>query len=308
MTTTKSLQDLALSFVDSRDERAFTLLHNRLKPGLKKHIQRYHQDPDVVEEILAITLSKAFIYVDKYDSRWHFSTWIYKICINECLMELRRQKALTSFDGIIETKSSVNAVNPDDWKIDHEYEFFENEEIVQPESLYAEVLEEIKNLDPIYREIIEDRILRKMKYTEIAEKRGLKINTVRSRIHSAKKVIKHVWIEKKRKTTNKNINILGVAVLKMLDEKKSSKKVEEPEKKIQETSSFITSARYGSGETWVEVTERVQKIYNEKGSVKSCNKLGGDPCYGVPKVLLINYTLEGKDYILEIKEGKLFSL
>jgi RNA polymerase sigma-70 factor (ECF subfamily) len=306
MTTTKSLQELALSFVDTRDERDFTLLHNRLKPGLKKYIQKYHQNPDVVDEILAITLSKAFIYVDKYDSRWHFSTWIYKICMNECLMELRRQKSLTSFEGILETKASVKAINPEDWKIDDDYEFYSNEEIVQPESLYEEVLAEIKNLDPIYREIIEDRILRKMKYTEIAEKRGLKINTVRSRIHSAKKVIKHVWIEKKRKTTSKNINILGVAVLKMLDDRKNQSPKKEVEIVSQDCSLIINSAKYGSGESWFDVTSRVQKIYSEKMEVKSSNKLGGDPCYGVPKILVINYTSNGVNSEVEVKEGKLF--
>jgi RNA polymerase sigma factor (sigma-70 family) len=302
MVTNKSLQEIALSFVGSRDERDFTLLHDRLKPGLKKYIQKYHQDNDIVDEILSITLSKAFIYVDKYDSQWHFSTWIYKICQNECLMELRRQKPLTSFDGLMESKTTIKAVNHEDWKVDNDYEFFNNEEIVEPETLYGEVLEEIKNLDSIYREIIEDKILLKMKYTEIAEKRGLKLNTVRSRIHSAKKVIKNVWIEKKRQSTNKNINILGVAVLKMLDDKKPHKV------KIQEVECpLIISARYGAGETWINVTEKAQRVLFEKKELKSSNKLGGDPCYGMPKVLEIKYTLNEQTFKVEIKEGKLFS-
>jgi RNA polymerase sigma-70 factor (ECF subfamily) len=303
MVTNKSLQEIALSFVGSRDERDFTLLHDRLKPGLKKYIQKYHQDTDIVDEILAITLSKAFIFVDKYDSQWHFSTWIYKICQNECLMELRRQKSLTSFDGIMESKTTIKAVNQDDWKVDHDYEFFNNEEIVEPETLYDEVLEEIKCLDPIYREIIEDKILLKMKYHEIAEKRGLKLNTVRSRIHSAKKVIKNVWIEKKRQSTNKNINILGVAVLKMLEDKRPRKV------KIQDVESpQISFARYGAGENWINVTEKAQRVLLEKKEVKSSNKLGGDPCYGISKVLEVEYTFNEQTFKVEIKEGKLFSI
>jgi RNA polymerase sigma factor (sigma-70 family) len=301
----KSLQNLALDFVESRSERSFTLLYNRLKPGLKKHIQRYHQDPDIVDEILAITLSKAYVYADKYDSRWNFSTWIYKICQNECLMEIRRKNAVSSLDIMMDSKSTIKAINDDDWQVTPEYEIYSNEEVVHADSLYAEVLQEIRNLPEHYREIIEDRIVDKMKYKEIAEKRGLKINTVRSRIHSAKKVIKNLWIEKKRKSTSKTINILGVTILQLLgDDEKPSKINHGTEVTIQ-----ITKAHYGAGTAWVDVLEKFKKIYEEKGEVKSSNRLGGDPCYGSAKMLKVEYLCEkGKSYTVEIKEGKVFSV
>lgn len=298
----KSLQQLALDFVDSRSERSFTLLHNRLKPGLRKFIQRYHQDSEIVNEILAITLSKAYVYADKYDSKWNFSTWIYKICQNECLMEIRRQNSLYSLDTMIENKLPVKAINHDDWKIENDYEFFSEEEIVQMDSVYSEILEEIKNLPEHYREIIEDRIVEKMKYKDIAEKRGLKINTVRSRIHSAKKVIKNLWIEKKIKDGgSKTVNILGVTILQLLEDEDKKKETKSPTFQIE-----ITKALYGSGETWLDVTEKSSRIFNEKSEVKASNRLGGDPCYGKAKVLMIEYTRNGKNYVEEIKEGKAF--
>jgi RNA polymerase sigma factor (sigma-70 family) len=301
---TKSLQQLALDFVDSRCEKSFTLLHNRLKPGLKKFIQKYHQDGEIVDEILAITLSKAFVYADKYDSRWNFSTWIYKICQNECLMEIRRQNSLYSLDNMIDNKIPIKAVNNDDWKTENDYEFFADEETVQSDSLYSEVLQEIKNLPEHYKEIIEDRIVEKMKYKDIAKKRGLKINTIRSRIHSAKKIIKNLWIEKKIKGGgSKTINILGVTILQLLDDdKKKTKKVDTaPVVPI-----TVTNAKYGSGNDWIDVTEKVSKVYSERSEVKASNRLGGDPCYGRAKVLIVEYTKEDKYYVEEIKEGKVF--
>lgn len=301
---TKSLQQLALDFVDSRTEKSFTLLHDRLKPGLKKFIQKYHQDSETVDEILAITLSKAYVYADKYDSQWNFSTWIYKICQNECLMEIRRKNSLYSLDNMIDSKMTIKAVNNDDWKMENDYEFFADEEMVQSDSLYAEVLQEIKNLPDHYKEIIEDRIVEKMKYKDIAKKRGLKINTIRSRIHSAKKIIKNLWIEKKIKGGgSKTINILGVTILQLLDDdKKKTKKVEKkPEVEI-----TITKAIYGSEQVWIDVTEKVIKVFSERYEVKATNRLGGDPCYGRAKILMIEYTKDDKQYVEEIKEGKFF--
>jgi RNA polymerase sigma-70 factor (ECF subfamily) len=303
----KSLQQLALDFVSSRSERTFTHLHNRLKPGLRKFITKYHQDLDTIDEILAITLSKAYVYVDKYDDRWNFSTWIYKICQNECLMEIRRKNSISSLNNMIDNKVTIKAMNDDDWKTVPEYEVFADEDVVQPETLYEEVLEEIRNLPEHYKEIIEDRIVDKMKYKDIADKRGLKINTVRSRIHSAKKVIKNMWIERRKNdsTSSKTINILGVTILQLLgDDDKSSKN----QKLENLTNVIITRARYGAGNAWFEVTEKFSKIFSEKGEVKASNRLGGDPCYGSPKMLIVDYTSEGKIYTSEIKEGKLFSV
>ena len=302
MLETKSLQQLALDFVDSRNERSFTLLHNRLKPGLKKFVQKYHQDGETIDEILAITLSKAYVYVDKYDSQWNFSTWIYKICQNECLMEIRRKNAMYSLDNMLDSKVPIKAINNDDWKVESDYEFFSDEETVQPDSLYSEILEEIKNLPEHYRDIIEDRIVEKMKYKDIAIKRGLLINTVRSRIHSAKKVIKNLWIDKKLKSnSSKTINIIGVTILQLLDDK------EHKNKKIQSGPPVdVTSAKYGSGSTWIDVTEKAIKLLAEKNEIKASNRLGGDPCYGATKVFIVEYTREGKSFIEEIKEGKYF--
>ena len=302
MLETKSLQQLALDFVDSRNQRSFTLLHNRLKPGLKKFVQKYHQDGETIDEILAITLSKAYVYVDKYDSQWNFSTWIYKICQNECLMEIRRKNAMYSLDNMLDSKVPIKAINNDDWKVESDYEFFSDEETVQPDSLYSEILEEIKNLPEHYRDIIEDRIVEKMKYKDIAIKRGLLINTVRSRIHSAKKVIKNLWIDKKLKSnSSKTINIIGVTILQLLDDK------EHKNKKIQSGPPVdVTSAKYGSGSTWIDVTEKAIKLLAEKNEIKASNRLGGDPCYGATKVFIVEYTREGKSFIEEIKEGKYF--
>jgi len=297
----KSLQQLALDFVDSRSERSFTLLHNRLKPGLRKFIQKYHQDSEIVNDILAITLSKAYVFADKYDSRWNFSTWIYKICQNECLMEIRRQNSLYSLDTMIENKIPMKAINHDDWKVENDYEFFSDEETVQTDSVYSEILTEIKNLPEHYREIIEDRVVEKMKYKEIAKKRGLKINTVRSRIHSAKKVIKNLWIEKKIKDGgSKTVNILGVTILQLLDDDKK-KETKTPAFQIE-----IIKVLYGSGETWIDVTEKSSRIFNERSEIKASNRLGGDPCYGKAKTLMIEYNRNGKNYVEEIKEGKAF--
>jgi len=210
---TKSLQDTALDFVNDRTEKSFAKLYYRLKPGLRKMIQKYHTDSDTIDDILAVTFSNAFAFVDKYDSRWNFSTWVYKICQNECLMELRRKNATYSLNAMEESNIKVKPAEADEWIEVPEYEYFDSSVELPVEKVYEEIMEEMKALHSPYKEVMYDREVLKLKYKDIAEKHGIKINTVRSRIHCAKKIVRHRWIEKKRQVTDKPLFIRNVTTI-----------------------------------------------------------------------------------------------
>ena len=209
----KSLQDIALDFVNDRTEASFAKLYHRLKPGLRKMAQKYHKDSETVDDILAVSFSNAFAFVDKYDPRWNFSTWIYKICQNECLMELRRKNAIYSLEAMEEANIKVRPTDSDDWMEVPEYEFFDDTVEISAEKVYEEMLEEMENLHSPYKEVMHDWRVEKLKYKDIAEKRNIPINTVRSRIHSAKKIIKSRWLEKKQQEYNAPIRIKNVTTI-----------------------------------------------------------------------------------------------
>lgn len=210
-----NLQEMALKFVEARTEESFTHLYHRLRPGLRNQVMKYFSDDETISEILAITLSKAFSLVEMYDPRWHFSTWVYRICTNECLMELRRRAQTYSIEQMTENSVKIKPIDTSGWIVDDpDYEFYETEAIFSSEQVYDEVLEAISTLPKPYRDVLEDREIHKLKYEEIAIKRNVKTNTVRSRIHVAKKLLKQKWLEEKVKVTEKPIRIKNVAVFK----------------------------------------------------------------------------------------------
>lgn len=129
-------------------------------------------------------------------------------------MEIRRKNQLYSLENMRDNNIRVKPIDKSDLEVEEEYEFFSEDEEFTAESVYDEVMDEIHNLPAPYRDVLEDREIHKLKYEEIAEKRQIKINTVRSRIHVAKKLIKQRWIAKKRKTTDKVIHIKNVATIK----------------------------------------------------------------------------------------------
>ena len=210
----ESLQDIALNFINNRSEKSFTKLYHRIRPGLFKMTMKYHHDIETVNDILAITLAKAYTYASDYDDRWHFSTWIYKICQNECLMEIRRKNITGSLTHMQEANIVMKPLFEEDVQESYDYEFFDNTEVIESNLAYNEVMDEIEILPERYKNILQDREIRKLKYEEIATLRNININTVRSRIHVAKKLVKNRWIKKKRESVKGDIDIKNVVVIK----------------------------------------------------------------------------------------------
>jgi hypothetical protein len=87
------------------------------------------------------------------------------------------------------------------------------------------------------------------------------------------------------------------------DDKKKDTKLETPKVSV-----CIVSAKYGASDSWVDVTEKASKMYSDKHEIKSCNRLGGDPCYGKPKKLIVEFENEGSVFTREVKEGKYFRI
>jgi RNA polymerase primary sigma factor len=74
-----------------------------------------------------------------------------------------------------------------------------------------------------------------------------------------------------------------------------------PESKAKEVE--IVSAKYGSDDAFIDVTDKVTDMYMKKDNIKSSNRLGGDPCPGIVKFLIVQYIYEDKLLSKTISEG-----
>ena len=70
----------------------------------------------------------------------------------------------------------------------------------------------------------------------------------------------------------------------------------------------IISAKYGKDEAWIDVTDKIQIILADTKKHKASNKIAGDPCHGVKKVLIINFEVDGVPDEVKIFEGKVIDL
>lgn len=202
----KSIQDLALEFLNTRSEKSFAALYNRLKPSLVFYAKKIVKDDQDAEDVVSSSFANIWSKIEQYNEHYNFSTWAYKITLNEALMFKRKTDKLVSMDkfggGVsgnkrFELEVAKHSGVSDDYLIqDVEWEVNRSEE--DHETKYAAALNSMDKLQPIYKQIIIDREVNLMKYKEIADKYNMPENTVKIRILRARKAIV--------KSMNKSIN------------------------------------------------------------------------------------------------------
>ena len=98
-----------ITYAKQGNELAFTILFDKYYIPLKNFIQRNFSTikkelSEEVDDICMDTFNKAFMNINSYDSKYKFSTWLYRIAIN-CLTDFLRR----SRNAINDTASSEDS-------------------------------------------------------------------------------------------------------------------------------------------------------------------------------------------------------
>jgi RNA polymerase sigma-70 factor (ECF subfamily) len=75
------------------DERAFADLVKRHSPGLHRAVARVLSDDSEAWDVVQMAFLRAWQRFDRYDERWSFATWLYRIGTNLAIDLLRSRKS-----------------------------------------------------------------------------------------------------------------------------------------------------------------------------------------------------------------------
>lgn len=143
-------------------------------------IHRYEDAHDLTQEIFI----KVFMALDRYDPKYQFSTWIFRIAQNSAIDTLRKR----SLPEVSLTKSG-----PDD---DDGKERDVADDGVSPyrelknKEMSAAIDDAILNLPEDYRELIQLRHFGELSYEEIADLKDMPLGTVKNKLFRARNMLK----------------------------------------------------------------------------------------------------------------------
>jgi RNA polymerase sigma-70 factor (ECF subfamily) len=195
-----------VSAAERGDEKAFETLVRRHRPRILALALRYTRVREDAEDVVQQALQKAFIYLNSFEGKSSFSTWITRIAINEALMWLRRARALreVSVDNLSSEDETVPALEIPDRSPDPEAEYLQREGL---QILFTAIGE----LRPGMRTAIELRELSELSNRETARRMDLSLSTVKARVFQGRKKLRETLRRYRRSPRMSSRSALAIA-------------------------------------------------------------------------------------------------
>jgi RNA polymerase sigma-70 factor (ECF subfamily) len=186
-----------VTFARTGSEKAYRELLDRYQRPVFSLIYRMVRDRELAEDLAQETFVKVFNNLEKYNPKYKFSSWIFKIASNLAIDTLRKKEPKTvSLDGsrYARTDDEVAAT-----RISVASDDEDPEELLLAKELGAEIESAIGSLRAEYRTAILLRHVEGRPYEEIAEIMEVPLGTVKTYIHRARselrELLAHLRIE-----------------------------------------------------------------------------------------------------------------
>jgi RNA polymerase sigma-70 factor, ECF subfamily len=191
-----SLKDLGLKFKETRSEKAFTELYYRIRPGLFNYVNNILQNSEDSNQTVSQVMSVVYDKIDKYDSKWHISTWIYRIAYTHACMVIRYRKAAKttplSYFQNSENKNWISKIEYDSIE-NHTDHLVVQEELDEANAEILKMRNIVNSLPDEYKDVIQEKFFNELQYDEISKKLNIPLHTVKNRVARGKRIIKEMY-------------------------------------------------------------------------------------------------------------------
>jgi RNA polymerase sigma-70 factor (ECF subfamily) len=165
------------------DEDAFGILVQRYQRRLAAFLSQLVGDMELARELSQEAFVRAWSALERFDPRYRFSTWLFRIAHNLGIDQLRRRRLQTT--PLYRTDSEgeeVEVVVPDLDKdpLGH----------LENRALASELRQIIDGLRPEYRELVLLRHFAGLSYQEIADFTQMPLGTVKNKLFRAHSVLR----------------------------------------------------------------------------------------------------------------------
>jgi RNA polymerase sigma factor (sigma-70 family) len=186
--------EFVVKAVEDGDQSAFAALLSRYRESIYHLILKMVKNLDDADDLTIETFGKAFSNLEKYSPNYAFSTWLYKIALNNCIDYIRKKR--------IETFSLDKPISDDEgdpYVIDVKTTAPDPEEIFIRQQRARLMRETLDKLNPKYKKLIELRFFDELSYEEIADKMKLPLGTVKAQLFRAKDLLLQILKPKKER-------------------------------------------------------------------------------------------------------------
>ena len=176
--------------LDENDQQAYAELMSLYRDSIFYMLVRMVKNKDDAEDLTLMTFGKAFRYLDKYTPQYAFSTWLYRIALNNSIDFLRVKNNMPQyFEEDLYTTSTTSIIDQSEDNLQRTPE----DEVIDKQRLQL-LRAAVSELPERYRRVIELRYYEDLAYEEIAERLELTLSNVKIQIMRAKNMLAELML------------------------------------------------------------------------------------------------------------------
>lgn len=166
------------------DNKAFESLLKKYRKSVYYMLLKMVKNADDAEDLTQEAFAKAFNSIEKFDSKYAFSTWLFRIATNNCIDFIRKKRVQTvSIDQPVEGDDGSNM------RFDVKDENPDPNQKVQKKQRQHYLNMAIERLPEKYRVLVELRYFRELSYEEVAQELQIPLGTVKAQLFRARELL-----------------------------------------------------------------------------------------------------------------------
>ncbi len=166
------------------NQQAYASLMERYEHSVYHAMFRMVRNSEDATDLTIEAFGKAFCNLVSYVPRHAFSTWLFRIAINNCIDHIRRKRLV-----LLSLDESAEAEGDGDFAESLRDRGRNPEEQIIREQRLELMRRVLLQLDAKYRLMIEMRYFEEMSYEEISEELNIPLGTVKAQLYRAKELL-----------------------------------------------------------------------------------------------------------------------
>lgn len=166
------------------DNKAFQVLLKKYRKSVYYMLLKMVKNADDAEDLTQEAFAKAFNSIEKFDSKYAFSTWLFRIATNNCIDFIRKKRVQTvSIDQPVEGDDGSNM------RFDVKDEELDPNEAMLKKQRKRYLNMAIERLPEKYKVLVQLRYFQELSYEEVARELEIPLGTVKAQLFRARELL-----------------------------------------------------------------------------------------------------------------------
>ena len=166
------------------DAKAFEKLERKYRKSVYYMLLKMVKNTDDAEDLTQEAFAKAFISIEKFDSKYAFSTWLFRIATNNTIDFIRKKRVQT-----ISIDSPLQGDDGSKMRLDVKDSGLDPNQHMLKDQRKQYLAMAIDRLPEKYRILVDLRYFQELSYEEVANELQIPLGTVKAQLFRARELL-----------------------------------------------------------------------------------------------------------------------